>query len=485
MFKRLKEPSGSVANQADQADASDKITRPAILVHSGPNGENIVFQSSDGEIAFDEARIKRIVENQNKLLNGLAEQYGGFDKVPPGAFPPLLDQHENDSNNRIVGRMMALLKFEKRDVPKVGKNVACAVTEITFLGAENVQRVNDGRIFHLSIGIDETTDTLGETSTVIEPAAPGAMLLNRKAASPVVRLKKEQNMGKNLARIQAHANRMAKLTAIKEGLGTLSAGVKGASETVKLTKKTGEVSHRLTGLMRAGKLTPAEFKKIDVKRLAKLDSESLNTVLDTYEVREPQVAAGQKGTTDAVPFTELAAGMKKKNLKRLKAEIANDFKKLSGGKLNLASLEDEDEDHGKDHEMAGGNKEHEINPGKDPHDVPGEGGDMKMGEFKEHMAHCAKCLAEGDVDGAKEHHEKAMKHMAEHFGEGKKDMSAGVGDVKSEDYKAGMDALESKVDEMGTQLARFAGMVSELMDAEKEEGHDLEKSDDEHDGGQA
>lgn len=474
MFKRLSEPSGSVANQADQNDASDKVTRPAILVHSGPNGDKVVFQSSDGEIAFDEERIKRIVENQNKLLNGLAEQYGGFDKIPAGAFPPLLDQHENDSNNRIVGRMMALLRFEKRDVPKVGKNVACAVTDITFLGAENVARVADGRIFHLSIGIDELSDTLGETSTVIEPAAPGAMLLKNKPASPVVRLKKGENMGKNLARIQAHANRVAKLTAIKDGISTLSAGLKGASDTVKLTKKTGEITHRLTGLMRAGKLTPAEFKKIDVKRLAKLDSESLDTVLSTYDVREPQVNAGQRGTTDAIPFTELAAGMKKKNLKRLKSEIASDFKKMSGGKLNLSSLEDEDEDHGKDHEMAGGNKEEEIHPGKDPHDVPGEGGDSKMGALKEHMAHCAKCLADGDVEGAKEHHDKAMKYMADH-GFGDKEMSAGVGDVKSEDYKAGMDALESKVDEMGTQLARFAGMVSELMDAEKEEGHELEK----------
>ena len=129
-----------------------------------------------------------------------------------------------------------------------------------------------------------------------------------------------------------------------------------------------------------------------------------------------------------------------------------------------------------------GPKEEEITPGKDPHAV-GEGQGLE--KFKHHMAECAKHLAAGNIEEAKKHHEEAMKHA----GYGMKHMAGvdgvGVGDVKSEDYQKSMSNLQSQVDELHTQMARFAGMVSELMEAEKAEGHDLEHPEDEEGGGHA
>jgi len=121
-MKRLTTTSGSVAQSEDPSkDSGESIVRPAILVHSNKDGKPMVFQSADGPIEFDEARIKTIVKNHNKMINKLAADYGGLDKMPIGAFPPILDQHEDDSNNRICGRLNNLLKFEKRDVPGVGE----------------------------------------------------------------------------------------------------------------------------------------------------------------------------------------------------------------------------------------------------------------------------------------------------------------------------------------------------------------------------
>src|SRR5271170_1277724 len=112
-MKRLKGPSGQIADENKKAgDAGDKVVRHAILVHSGPNGEPVVFESGDGEIEFDDDRIQRIVDNHNAKINALAAQYGGLDKMPIGAFPPILDQHETDSADRIIGRLASLLKFE-------------------------------------------------------------------------------------------------------------------------------------------------------------------------------------------------------------------------------------------------------------------------------------------------------------------------------------------------------------------------------------
>ncbi len=51
-----------------------------------------------------------------------------------------------------------------------------------------------------------------------------------------------------------------------------------------------------------------------------------------------------------------------------------------------------------------------------------------------------------------------------------------IGDVKSEDEQKSMEGMQGQVDELNTQMARMAGMVEELMGVEKEEGHDLEAS---------
>lgn len=464
ILKRLSQPSGNVmASDSSEGDAADKAVRTAILVHGGPEGEKITFQSGDGEIAFDDARIQRIVTNHNNKIMTLANEYGGLAKMPIGAFPPILDQHEDDSSHRIGGRLASLLRFEKRDVPGVGKNVACALADITFLGEDVVNRVKDGRIYHLSIGIDEKTDTLGETSTVIEPAAPGAMLLKNGKQK-----KQGAKMGKkkvSVMRLQAHTKRMALLSGLKSDIDGISKEVTKTNDLVKLTKREGTVTARLGGLMKMKKLTPAEAKGIDVKKLARLDDDSLNTVMSAFEARQDVIMSGQRGTTDAVVASDLAKRSAGAELKRLRAETKKDLKRL-GAKLKS----DEDDDHGKDHEMAGGNHEEEVNPGKDPGAVAGEGGDLSK-----HMAAMKGHLEKGDVESAK---------MA--YGDMEKCMAGGPVDsphagMNPEDQEKSMGHVQSQVDQLSTQMARLAGVVNQLFDSEKEEGSKLEQGEDESD----
>lgn len=429
MLKRLSVPTGEISGQEKrESDTLEKIIRPAILVHSGPNGEKVIFNSADGEIFFDKARIKHIVRQHNKKIQSLAAGYGGVEKMPIGAFPPILDAHENDSNNRIVGRLSSLLRYEKRNVPGVGENVSCACADITFLGKDTVERVKDGRIYHLSIGIDESTDTLSETSTVITPAAPGAMLLKRGESKIG-----ESRMQKKLA---AHKAKMAKLQAMKQTLTALTGKVKGAHEQVRLTKRQGEVTHRLTGLMRSGKMTPAEFKKHSVKELAAMEEKSFNVLMSSWESREPVVMAGQKGSTVALEFSHLGKSLEKKQMKALKSECMKDMKRLNA-KLSFKNGEDAeaDKEHGQNFEMAA-----EEIPQNDP----------------------------------------AQKDEQKLEGEENADAQLEVGDVKSEDYQKSNEDLQKQIDELNTQVARLAGMVDELMGAEKAEGEEMEQQAQEH-----
>jgi hypothetical protein len=468
-MKRLKGPSGQIADENKKAgDAGDKVVRHAILVHSGPNGEEVIFESGDGEIKFDDDRIQRIVDNHNAKINSLAAQYGGLDKMPIGAFPPILDQHETDSADRIIGRLASLLKFEKRNVPGVGENVACAMADITFMGADTVQKVNDGRLYHLSIGINEETDTLGETSTVIEPAAPGAMLLSGKKGTI-----KKGNVMKDKKRLKAHASRLAKITAIQTELTGLTKKTVGTKELVTLAGRKREITHRLKNLMAEFRMSPAAYKTLDLTKLAKMDDDQLDTILKAFEAN-PKIETGQRGTSDAVEFAEIGRNLEKRQQKRLKAEIKADFRKMSGKKMSA----EEKEEHEK--EMGGGNHEEPVHPGKDPHSVPGQAGDEQQ-LAKEHamcMKHLAEAVEKGDMDEVKKAHAALAAHCEKY---GDKHLSAegdsvAHGDVKSEDEKKSQEALQGQVDELNTNLARLAGMVSELMDAEKDEGHELDSS---------
>lgn len=454
-MKRLSKPTGEIAdNQIREGDSEEKIIRPAILVHAGSEGQEITFQSGDGEITFDTDRIKRIVENQNKLIGDLAEQYGGIEKMPIGAYPPILDQHEGDSSNRVLGRLASKLRFEVRDVPKVGKNVPCAVADIVWLGSDAVKKVQDGRIYHLSIGIDETTDTLGETSAVIEPAAPGAMLLNKKKSV----IKEKQGASKmSKKRLEAHKSRLKQLGAIKKSLTEMSQKLVKSSEKVELQKKEVGVVSRLSACMKAGKITPAEFKKIQFKKLAALPEESLNTVIETYEALEPKVLIGQRGTSSAIEFSSMAKSLEKKQFKSLKSEIKADFKRL--GK-KLASDEDETEMEVPEFPSKEENEEKKM---------AFEDVAEKDSKLKAHLAKVEECLAAGDVDGAKDAH----KALAAEIGE-KEEKHLEISDVKSEDYKNGMEDLQKELNEVKTQMSRMAGMIDKLYSAEKEEGHDLE-----------
>lgn len=478
---RLSGPSGQIDSKENPGDGEDKIVRSAILVHAGAHGGKVTFMSGDGEISFDDARVQRIVNNQNTKIQTLAAEYGGLEKMPMGAFAPILDQHSQESNDGIRGRLSSILRFERRKVPGVGDDVACAVADITFLGSDTVKRVKDGRIYHLSIGINEDTDTLGEVSTVIEPAAPGAMLLSGKKGGMKTLAKGGSSMSAKLKRLKAHTDRMAKLTAITQELKTLGDKADSAKKLVAVTRekvltgdKEGRVTARLQKLMGAFKMTPVEFKALNVKKLSAMSDESLDVVFAGYEARPELESEKQRGSTDAIETADLTKNLEKRQMKRLKSEIKGDFRKM--GK-KLAKDDDEDKEHGDTYEMGGGNKENPVNPGKDPHSVPGQEGDEKQlaALWGKHCADMSAALEKGDVDSAKKVNEAMTKHMASHGAKGLAGEAVGPGDVKSEDEKKSLETLQGQLDEVHTNMARLAGMVSELMSAEKEEGHELER----------
>jgi predicted transcriptional regulator len=235
-------------------------------------------------------------------------------------------------------------------------------------------------------------------------------------------------------------------------------------------------------------MTPGEFRKITagdkLTKLAAMDNEMLDIALSVFEAREaPVIMTGQYGSSSAGDVMEFGKELaKRKDLneyKKLRGEIAKDFKKLAGKKLVEADEEGGDPDHVEhSHEMKkhmeSGPKEAPVSPGSDEHSVSDQAGDEK--QLAHHMSALAHHLESGDIEAAKKSHAEmsmCMKH-------GMKHMSEYSGDVKSEDYKDSMSQMQSQVDEIKTQMARMAGMVDEMMGAEKEEGEHFGEISNEH-----
>lgn len=447
---------------AAASDTDEEIVRPAILVHTAANGQPMRFSSAeDGDIVFDEARIKRVIKNQNLKLKGLRDQYGGEDKTPQGAYPPVLDSHDNESNDCVVGRLPNDLYFEKRDVPGVGKSVSCAMTKIKFLGRDAVKRVKDGRIFHLSIGINEKTDTLGEVSTVVVPAAPGAAVLTH--------MKQGEKKMSDLSKLrEARKTRNEILTRLSAEVTAGKTKLVGIQDTVKLAGRRGEVTKRLSGLMQSRKLTPAEFKKLDLVKLSKLDDAALTVVMESYEGREPLVEAGQRGSADAIDAATVTRNLEETQLTRLRSETVKDFVKMSGGK-EVKFKADGVMNDALTRLSAGGVPPEKKDMAGDA--VPGQGGEEKN-TLGHHMAACKQMVAHleaGNLEKSKELCHMMMKNLNDG---GATRMS---GDVKSEDAQVEMTGVQAQVDELNTQMARLAGMVQELMGAEKAEGDAMDE----------
>jgi soluble cytochrome b562 len=409
----------SLSESSDATKNPALLVRKAVLVHEGS------FMCSDGAIEFSQERIKNVVRNHNSMIKKLARDYGGLESMPVGAFPPILNGHDDDDNDKIVGRLNNLLKYEELDIPGVGKKVPCATTSITFLGENTVNKVNDGRIYHLSIGIDEETDTLGETSTVVVPAAPGAMLLSKQTNS------KDRGMS-----MSKKAERVKQLSALKAELTTLGGKMKTSSNLLKLEGRKSKITHRLTGLMRAGKVTPAEYKKMDLTKLAAMDDASLDASLSLLDAMEPKILPGQRGSTAAVDFSTLADGMKKSQIKRLKAETYSDMglKRLSGSFADEAKKD-----------MGAPEKEVEG---------PAKGMDsnlkMAMDEMKKH-------LESGNVEGAK----ASMKKMEDAKGGDEKELSGPA--VQSEESEKETASMQEQVDNLQMMMAKVMDTVSHMI----------------------
>lgn len=142
------------------------LERDVLLVYAGS------FESMDGAVEVTEDHINLLATNHNSLLSKVKRLATG--DVPLKDCPPLQLDHSASAKDT-VGRLIGETRAEKVEID--GKETLGLKGRVRILGRENVERVNDGRWTHLSIGADLDEGKINELTITPFPAAAHASML--------------------------------------------------------------------------------------------------------------------------------------------------------------------------------------------------------------------------------------------------------------------------------------------------------------------
>lgn len=167
MITRLLSGAFEAEQKLDEGGAS--IEKKAMLVYTGS------FESLDGPVDITDEDLTKLAENHNGFLAKMSRLAGGG---TPLKFAPPIQLDHSTSAKDTVGRLVGNLELGTHKLED-GTEVKALMGNVKILGKENVEKVQDGRWTHLSIGADLSSHKITELTITPFPAAAEASLLNR------------------------------------------------------------------------------------------------------------------------------------------------------------------------------------------------------------------------------------------------------------------------------------------------------------------
>jgi hypothetical protein len=247
-----------------------------------------------------------------QMLEMLADRYNKQRAKPlnENDYAPILKNHDRDVDG-ILGRLVPPLAVEDFADPETGIVGAALMGDVRIDDPQAQVKVDAGKYAQGSLNFDDQGQTeIFEWSFVAVEAARRSQVLEQGDKTMSVELQKQLEAAN--AKNQALAAKMAqhKLTR-KEALLAMSSNLalsqtalssfEGIVSQVALQFRQVALTSQLRGFMREGKLSKAEFDKIDLKKLAAMDIEASKMVLGSYETRKPSTDIVQHGQEGAQP----------------------------------------------------------------------------------------------------------------------------------------------------------------------------------------
>ena len=210
------------------------------------------------------------------------------------------------------------------------------------------------------------------------------------------------------------------MSAGRSKIVALAKSFKTAEDTAAQEGRKVRFMAKLSTLKAEGKVTPAEIKKLSLEEVGKKTDAEVDSMLETYSKREPQVLTGIFGTAKALTSVQLHKALtgSRKDLIRLETL------------KNMPSMKKQFEAEMKRLQEEG---EKEVNVHID--NVPQGNHPTEMAEYDKMWDECSKMMTEGKVAEAKEHMRKyysglMTKGMASEMPVGPDQMSAVAKELK-------------------------------------------------------
>lgn len=166
MITRLLSGAFEAEQKLDEGGAS--IEKKAMLVYTGS------FESLDGPVDITDEDLTKLAENHNGFLAKMSRLAGGG---TPLKFAPPIQLDHSTSAKDTVGRLVGNLELGTHKLED-GTEVKALMGNVKILGKENVEKVQDGRWTHLSIGADLSSHKITELTITPFPAAAEASMLS-------------------------------------------------------------------------------------------------------------------------------------------------------------------------------------------------------------------------------------------------------------------------------------------------------------------
>jgi hypothetical protein len=337
------------------------------LKHALQSGLTVINGGSETQAMYRKAILCKTgkwdgangeVEVTVDLLQGLADNYNAerANALNKNDYAPILVDH-----NRQVDLVKGRLDTSRMPltIEKLSDGSFGLIGELRIDNQWAQQCVDDGTYAQLSLSFDDEKMEIYEVSFVAVEAARRSQVLSKGDKKMG---KKSKLVALSLVNSVVASNREVSLGIVK-GVKTTSAGVtslKAELANVQTAIKTAGLKSLFHGLMREGKMSKAEFSKINLKTLSALDTTAIKAVTDAYTGRKPSSDIVQFGQSGAKPKhselssaefrklrdQQLAAG--KKGVKNLEAGEDKKDEDKEGKKEDLSSDKDTSESLGQD-----------------------------------------------------------------------------------------------------------------------------------------
>jgi len=255
----------------------------------------------NGDVKVDEALLNLIVKYNNKAYSSVINE---------NSYPPVQIEHNTDAKETLgridIGKMP--LALEPASNYNKGWEGQVLVAMLRIFDEDAKKNVGTGKFNHLSVQFDDETGELYEVSFVAVEAARGSQLLKHKEKKEGKMKKKQLSLArKKVKALAVRQNSLVKnkvalsialgLTLQKVSKSKTALSKKNAE--IRLTLKKENVKSVFSSLVREGKVTKAEFDKMDFEVFAGLETKAFGLVLNGYSSREVSSDMFQIGDTTA------------------------------------------------------------------------------------------------------------------------------------------------------------------------------------------